>query len=533
MSAAKLVRFEGKRAAGGDERGFALVLALAATVIISILVISMITYTSANSRSATVSSGRNKAYHLAEAGVNDALNVVFASATPNLASLLAPRTVTLDGGTATFSGSLDESSPNASCPGYFACWNITSTGLARNPTGGAQLKRTLSIKLPLDPVYVQHLVNDVYDYVFVYGTGDPTGCDFNNSNNTTFDSPLYIQGNLCVSNSTAITNELHVWGTAAINSPASVGQKNGSTITNDVGGVHIKNGCGTSSAGPFTLACSGTQRVWASPFDNAPRTLTAPNVANSAAGWYKAASPGPYFPCKTPSGTPSSTGNWTTAFDGDQGSVPDSTHMNRSVVGAFDLTPPTAYSCKTAWGELSYDPNAKDANNNTVPTLTIHGTVFIDGNARIAPSNKQLIRVVGVGTIYVSGSMVISGTNVCSAYSGTNCDWTKPGPGHWDVTQSFLAIVAGVVGGGGQSETTDASISISLNSCGFQGELTAANRTEVSTASQTQGPLVQRGMVLRNSLRTYAFGTLSDVPTATPDNAIVSVRVGRPFGWTS
>jgi hypothetical protein len=61
------------------------------------------------------------------------------------------------------------------------------------------------MKLPLDPVYVHHLVNDVYDYVFVYGTGDPTGCDFDNSNNTTFDSPLYIQGNLCVSNSTAIT----------------------------------------------------------------------------------------------------------------------------------------------------------------------------------------------------------------------------------------------------------------------------------------------------------------------------------------
>jgi hypothetical protein len=39
-------------------------------------------------------------------------------------------------------------------------------------------------------------------------------------------------------------------------------------------------------------------------------------------------------------------------------------------------------------------------------------------------------------------------------------------------------------------------------------------------------------MILRNSLLTYAFGSLSDVPTATPDNAIVAVEVGGPTGYT-
>jgi hypothetical protein len=498
------------------ERGFALPLALAITIVLGIAVTATITYTSANSRASNVQKSRNGAYHLAEAGINNALNTITTSTTPNLPALLPSRTATYDGGTVTWSGTLDESSPNVSCPGHIACWNVTSTGLVRNPTGGAQLKRTLTVKVPLDPIYVQHLVNDVYDYVFVSGT---------------FDSPLYIQGNLCISNSTAITNELHVWGHAVVNSPASVGQKNGNTITYDTGGVHISGGCATGSAGPFVLACDGTQRVWATPFDNSPRTLTAPNVTASAQGWYKAASPGPYFPCNTSSGTPSNTGNWATAFDGDQGATPDASHMNRSVTGAFDLTPTTGYSCKTSWGELTYNPS-QNINGVTLPTLTVHGTVFIDGNARIAPSNKPVIRVVGVGTIYVAGSMVISGTNVCAAVSGNNCDWTKPGTGHWDVSQNFLAIVAGVVGGGGQSETTDSTISISLNSCGFQGELTAANKTEVSTASSTQGPLVQKAMILRNSLRTYQFGSLSDVPTATPDNQITSVQVAAPTGFS-
>lgn len=511
--------------------GFALPLALAVTVVLGISVTAMISYTSSNSRASSVSKGRNAAYHLAEAGINNAINVIHKSDVPMYAGLLPATTTTYDNESVTWSGTLDDSSPNVSCPGHLACWNITSIGAARNPTGAASLKSTLRIKVPLDAVYSQRLVNDVYDYVFVYGTGDPSGCDFNNSNNTTFDSPLYIQGNLCISNSTAITNELHVWGTAALSSPGSIGQKNGNTITYDTAGVHIKNGCATSSSGPFTLNCGDPQRVWANPFDNSPRTLTAPNVLASAQGWYKAASPGPYFLCKTSSGTPSNTSNWATAFDGDQGTTPDYSHMNRSVAGAFNLTPPSAYSCKTALGELSYDPNAP-VGNTTIPTLTIHGTVFIDGNARIAPTNKPLIRVVGVGTIYVSGSMVISGTNVCAAYSGTNCDWALPGSGHWDVSQNFLAIVAGVVGGGGQSETSDSTISIALRSCGFQGELTAANKTEVSQASTTQGPLVQRGMVLSNALRTYRFGSLSDVPTATPDNSITSVTIASATGFS-
>jgi hypothetical protein len=514
------------------ERGFALPLALAVTVVLGISVTAAITYTSSNSRAAYVSKSRNQAYHLAEAGINNAINVINNTDTPMFANLLVGTTSTYDNGTVTWSGTLDDSQPNVSCPDHLACWLITSTGIARNPTGAASLKRTLTIKVPLDPIYAQRLVNDVYDYVFVYGTGDPSGCDFNNSNNTTFDSPLYVQGNLCIGNSTAITNELHVWGTAAINSPASIGQKNGNNITYDTAGVHIKNGCATSSAGPYTLACGPSHRVWANPFDNSPKTLTAPNVLTSAQGWYKTASPGPYSPCKTSSGTPSNTSNWATAFDGDQGSTPDYAHMNRSVTGAFNLTPSTAYSCKTAFGELSYDPNAKDANNNTVPTLTLKGTTFIDGNARIDPVNKPLVRVVGVGTIYVSGSMVIKGTNVCAAYSGNNCDWAKPGPGHWDVSQNFVAIVAGVVGGGGQAETSNSTISISLSSCGFQGELTAANKTEVSSQSFTQGPLVQKGMVLNNALTTYQFGTLTDVPTATPDNQIKAVKVAAPTGFS-
>ena len=232
------------------EGGIALPLALAITVVLGISVTASITYTSSNTRTSYVSKSRDEAYHFAEAGLNNAINVIHHSDSPRFSGLLPPRTTAYDNGSVTWSGTIDDSDPNVSCPGHLACWNITSTGIARNPTGATSSKRTLTIKVPLDPVYTQPLVNDVYDYVFVYGTGDPSGCDFTNSNNTTFDSRLYVEGNLCISNSTAITNELQVWGTAAIASPASIGLKSGSTITYNTKGVHIKNGCATSSAGP-------------------------------------------------------------------------------------------------------------------------------------------------------------------------------------------------------------------------------------------------------------------------------------------
>jgi hypothetical protein len=38
--------------------------------------------------------------------------------------------------------------------------------------------------------------------------------------------------------------------------------------------------------------------------------------------------------------------------------------------------------------------------------------------------------------------------------------------------------------------------------------------------------------VLNNALRTYEFGTLSEVPTATPDNSIKTVKVLSPTNFS-
>ena len=51
-----------------DQRGFALVIALGVTVVLSMTVVTVIEAARSNQRSSTMSSGRMSAYDLAEAG---------------------------------------------------------------------------------------------------------------------------------------------------------------------------------------------------------------------------------------------------------------------------------------------------------------------------------------------------------------------------------------------------------------------------------------------------------------------------------
>jgi hypothetical protein len=500
-------------------------MALGALTVLSFVIVSAVEYTSSNSRQSYASKSSQSSFTLAETGLNNALSIIFSTDTPLFSGLLPSTTDYYDenmskvnrttGNYNIWSGTLDTSFPNSNCPGHAACWMVTSTGYVRNPANGSKPEtRVLKANVPVDPLYAQPLVNPVYDYVYVYGTGAPSGCDFDAQNSSDFESALYVQGNLCLSNSAVVMNELHVWGHVDSNSPQTGIGKSTSYNTH---GVHVAGGCRYQS-GAYHIPCGTTDHVWANPADDSsPRTLTPPNT--DGAGWYKAASPGPYFPCTTSSGTPSNAATWANAFDNDQGSTPDATKMNRSVANTFNLTPSTgSYSCVNGFGQIAWNLSTK--------TLTLKGTVFIDGNARVDIGGA--VKYSGVGSLYLSGSFVVKGTNFCAVVSGTTCDWSLPGSGHWDVQNNFINVVAGIVGGGGQSETPASDVSVELVSAGFQGAVTAQQRVDVSTNSVFQGPLVERAMSLGQSLTTYPFGTLSYVPTATPGNPIKSVILGTP-----
>src|SRR5207253_8058716 len=74
-----------------DERGFALVLALGVTVVLSMTVVTVVESTTANSRASVQSKNRVSAYSLAEAGINNASAILRNASTPYDPHVLHPQ----------------------------------------------------------------------------------------------------------------------------------------------------------------------------------------------------------------------------------------------------------------------------------------------------------------------------------------------------------------------------------------------------------------------------------------------------------
>jgi hypothetical protein len=173
--------------------------------------------------------------------------------------------------------------------------------------------------------------------------------------------------------------------------------------------------------------------------------------------------PGPTSPCATSSGSPP-------RFDTASG-TPDNT-INQSAysqISPFDLTG-AQYSCTSADGKtkLAWDGT----------TLTIQGTVFIDGSAT---SSFNGAKYVGKGTIILSGTFSMSNHDaLCVNLSGGNCDPSAT----WDSNTTALAIVADGLDGSGNS--------INIKQGQFQGLLLGNGNVYGDPASGTLviGPMV-------------------------------------------
>jgi hypothetical protein len=191
-----------------------------------------------------------------------------------------------------------------------------------------------------------------------------------------------------------------------------------------------------------------------------------PNAPLDWDGWYRNASPGPYFACHTQSGT-------APVFDNDQGSPvsPDPSKRNASVPGSFNLTPGTSYSCQTAGGELSWNASTR--------VLTMRGTTFIDGNAQV--QNGALNTYQSQGSLYLSGTLLVKNSKLCAHVAAGSCDSTG-----WDPNTTMLVVVANGPGG----IQVPAGDSVQLVSSTFQGALYGTNAVEIDTTSQAIGPII-------------------------------------------
>ncbi|TML02736.1 MAG: hypothetical protein E6G36_11235, partial [Actinobacteria bacterium] len=199
----------------GEEQGFALVIALGVTVVLSMTVVTVIESARSNSRNSTMSGGRASAYDLAEAGVSNAMSIlrvptnnaldkyVFCTDSGSLPTLPCKRTDTYSSGKVIWYGTLYQNAAAGT-----AYWDLFSTGYVRNPYGGADYQKTIRATIPVVPVTTQPLNNPSWNYIFSRATGSGvalSGCDMTLQNSVNVTSPLYVMGNLCLKNTAKIS----------------------------------------------------------------------------------------------------------------------------------------------------------------------------------------------------------------------------------------------------------------------------------------------------------------------------------------
>jgi hypothetical protein len=483
-----------------DERGIALVMALGVLLVLSITLASIISYTSTNSRSSARERAGQQSLALAEAGVNNGLEVIYNAEDPSDGSLLpdgSPERPALvksyEGGKVTWTGKITKVGDDAA--GTWK-WEIRSTGTVVNPTGpgAADVQRTLTANVFIRFQHEQNLDQPIWNWIYSAKTGGV--CDMVIDQSIALASPLWVVGNLCLRNTAKIlSGPLVVEGSATLDEPQNAIGSQSVPINQ----VYVGNGC-RYKINPSYNPCAyndpnnqTTTNIWrTAPYPYDPANPMRPNVPLWD-HWHLHASPGPFSPCSEVSGTPP-------VFD-----LPDADGVRRRnntmVPGVFHLTPATSYTCKTRRGELSWDPSTR--------VLKVRGTIFIDGSAKI--ENGLVNSYDAFSVIHLSGTLLIKNSAMCAVTTSTK---SACNANAWDPSTNMLVFA--VDGQGGQLA---AGTSIDVVSGHFQGALYGTYAVKASTTSTTQGPAIAQEIVIGQS-NNVSFPTLTIVPIAMPGEPV-------------
>ncbi len=556
-----------------QETGMALVLTMGILAVLTISGTTLVAYTTSNARSGSYSKQNELSFSLAEAGLNNAMAVLANPDNDPLKQITLPSTeasastAAYEGGTAKWYGVFDGANQQ---------WTVKSIGLHDNPSGpgAGQVRRQLTATVPVVPTNTQTNQNPVWNYIYARATGSP--CDVTLSNNLSGQSRFYVAGNLCLNNNVSITSEyLNVRGNLDLMNNANVGTSS-NRVETYVGG-NCRYGVGSWT----TDGCSGNQdsrHVFSELAGGGVGVNTpAPLVTEPTADfdyWYEHAAPGPALNCTSSSGTPPSfdgnypikdssagtfeltpassyscrfgPGAWTTlsgALNAAQTTITvssaagfpgtpfririDDEFMN--VTGGFGTTTwtvtrgvngSTASSHVTSQTVTWDDSDAAGMLiwNATTKTLTVKGTIYIDGSASI--TNGALNMYNGHSTLYLSGVFYINNSSkFCGGVSGTDCAFAD-----WDPNYELLTIVtegSGGLAGSGNGVLID-------NNAQYQGGLFATFDVEFINNARSDGPIVGRTVKLANNVQNDQFPTITTVPTGMPGSDVVRARPKPP-----
>jgi hypothetical protein len=558
----------------GREEGSALLIAMGALTVFAIVGTTLTYYTTRNAASATYSKENTRSFSLAEGGLANAFAVLNLPSNNALDPDILPATeatassAVYEGGTAKWWGVLDRAA---------AVWTISAVGLEKNPTGpgGSQVRRKLTAKVPIVPTYTQPLNNPVWNYLYAGHTGST--CDQTLPNNISGASRMYVAGNLCLSQNVQLAQSVViVGGNLDVENNAAVGANTSmSTRVETYVGGNCRYAGGTWAACTGNqdarhiyskLSDGSTKEV-----NHTPINVVAPTA--DFATWYDNAIPGPSQSCTTASGTPPTFDNNYPARDASVGTVfdltPASSYICRvgpgasttlsaaitaaqtsitvasasgfptsafkiriddevmTVTGGFGTTGWTVTRGVSGTTAISHvasqtviwddaTPSGELSWNATTKTLTVKGTIFIDGSAKV--SNGVINTYNGQATLYLSGTYRQTGS-LCGSVSGGACGFAT-----WNPNTELLTIVAN--GNGGQVNPGD-SILVDNNNA-VQGGLFGTNAVEFGNNVSVGGPVVGSSIVLSNNLMTYNFPLITTVPAGMPSNPAVYAQPNPP-----
>src|SRR5213082_2202547 len=453
---------------------------------------------------------------------------------------------TYSGGSVDYCGTLIRAS---------ALWYLTSIGNTQNPNkASGTVTRTLEATVTVTPTVSQPLNNPVWNYLYAGNTG--SACDQTLNNNISGSSRMYVAGNLCLSPNVQLAQStVIVGGNLDVANNAAVGANTSmSTRVETYVGGNCRYGS-NSPPWVACSGNQDANHIYSKLSDGTTVAVnhTAPIVAPPTAdfvGWYQNAIPGPAQSCTNASGaTPTFDNNYptcdnsvSTVFDltpstsytcrvgrgasttlasaitSSQTSITVASASGFPTSGNFrvriddeDMTV-TGGQGSTSWtvtrgvnsttaanhvnaqtveqddagtsGELSW--------NATTKTLTVSGTIFIDGSAKV--SNGALNTYNGQATLYLSGTFYANGS-LCGATSGTSCNFAG-----WNPDKELLMIVAN--GNGGQVNPGDG-VYIA-NNFSYEGGFYATNAVEFGNNVNIDGPVVGSQILLSNNLTTNA-----------------------------
>jgi Tfp pilus assembly protein PilX len=477
-------------------------------------------------------------------------------------------------GTAKWYGVLDRQ--GGALEGSTATWTITAIGLYNNPTGSgaAQVRRKLTAKVPVYPTYTQPLNNPSWNYMYATHTG--SDCDQTFSNNVGGSSRMYVAGNLCLNNNAgASPSSIIVAGNLDLANNSFVGANTnmGTRVEAYVGG-NCRYGTGGSWAA--CSGNQDARRIYSKLSDGStigvnhnPPLIAAPEA--DWALWYENAIPGPAQSCTTSSGTPPTFDN---NYPSRDNSVAPSFNLtpatsyvcrtgpgaNTTATGAMTAAqttisvasasgfPTSAFRIRvddelmnvtggfgtTTWNVTrgvngstaathvlnstvmwdSANTSGEISWNSATKTLTVKGTILIDGSANVSQTSNYN----GQATIYLSGTMRFNGS-LCGTPVGSSCNFAN-----WDPNKEMLTFVAQGTGGQNPAGTTVEF----ANNMYFQGGLFATGDVNYQNNASSDGPVMADQILLANNVTTNSFATITTVPVGMPGNPAVYAQPNPP-----